>query len=101
MTRTADRLGILVWSEIPVYWQRFEFDKPEVLAKAQQQLNEMIRRDRDKASVILWSVANETPNTPARTQFLKTLAANARELDPSRLITAALLVRGGSQHQNR
>jgi len=93
MTRTADRLGILVWSEIPVYWA-VEFDKPEVLAKAQRQLNEMIRRDRNKASVILWSVANETPNTPARTQFLKTLAGNARELDPSRLITAALLVRG-------
>jgi beta-glucuronidase len=93
MTRTADRLGILIWSEIPVYWA-VEFEKPEVLAKAQQQLYEMVRRDRDKASVILWSVANETPNTPARTQFLKTLAANARELDPSRLITAALLVRG-------
>jgi beta-glucuronidase len=93
MTRTADRLGILIWSEVPVYWA-VEFEKPEVLAKAQQQLYEMIRRDRDKASVILWSVANETPNTPARTQFLKTLAANARQLDPSRLITAALLVRG-------
>jgi beta-glucuronidase len=93
MTRTADRLGIFIWSEIPVYWA-VEFEKPEVLAKAQQQLYEMVRRDRDKASVILWSVANETPNTPARTQFLKTLAANARELDPSRLITAALLVRG-------
>jgi beta-glucuronidase len=93
MTRTADRLGILVWSEVPVYWA-VEFDKPEVLAKAQDQLREMIRRDRDKASVILWSVANETPNTPARTQFLKTLVANARDLDPSRLITAALLVRG-------
>ncbi|GAC1702262.1 MAG: beta-glucuronidase [Candidatus Acidiferrum sp.] len=92
MTRTADRLGILVWSEVPVYWAE-AFGNSEVLQKAQQQLREMIRRDRDKASVILWSVANETPNTPERTHFLKTLAANVHEWDPSRLVTAALLVR--------
>lgn len=92
MTRAADRLGILVWSEIPVYWA-IQFDNPAVLAKATQQLMEEIRRDRDKASVILWSVANETPNTPARTKFLSSLAATAHALDPSRLVTAALLVR--------
>ncbi|HKV24318.1 MAG TPA: glycoside hydrolase family 2 TIM barrel-domain containing protein [Candidatus Acidoferrum sp.] len=92
MTRTADKMGILVWSEIPVYWA-VQFENPAVLAKAQQQLGEMIRRDRDKASVILWSVANETPNTAARTQFLKTLVENAHEIDPTRLVTAALLVR--------
>jgi beta-glucuronidase len=92
MTRAADRLGILVWSEVPVYWA-VTFDDPLVLLKAQQQLREMIRRDRDKASVILWSVANETPNTPARTRFLETLVANSREMDGSRLVTAALLVR--------
>ncbi|MHB1699162.1 MAG: glycoside hydrolase family 2 TIM barrel-domain containing protein [Acidobacteriaceae bacterium] len=92
MTRLADKMGILVWSEIPVYWA-VEFDNPEVLAKAQQQLHEMIRRDRDKASVILWSIANETPNNPTRTKFLTTLAGNAHELDPTRLVTAALLVR--------
>ena len=92
MTRLADRMGLLIWSEIPVYWA-CQFDNPAVLAKTQQQLREMIRRDRNKASIILWSVANETPLTPARTSFLKTLAANAREQDPTRLITAALLVR--------
>jgi beta-glucuronidase len=92
MTRLADRMGILIWSEIPVYWA-CQFENPEVLAKAQQQLREMIRRDRNKASVILWSVANETPGTAARTAFLKTMVATAREEDPSRLITAALLVR--------
>jgi beta-glucuronidase len=53
----------------------------------------MIRRDRDKASIILWSVANETPNTPARTKYLTTMADLARQLDPTRLVTAALLVR--------
>ena len=69
MMRLADRMGILVWEEVPVYWA-IEFDNPQVLAKAQQQLAEIIRRDRDKASVIFWSVANETPATSARNTFL-------------------------------
>ena len=43
--------------------------------------------------MILWSIANETPNNGARRQFLKTLAENVRELDQTRLVTAALLVR--------
>ena len=92
MTRLADKMGILVWSEIPVYWA-VQFENPAVLAKAQQQLHEMIRRDRNKASVILWSVANETPATAARTAFLRTLAKNAHDEDPTRLVTAALLIR--------
>jgi beta-glucuronidase len=92
MTRTADRLGLMVWSEIPDYWA-LQFDNPAVLAKSKQQLSEMIRRDRDKASIILWSVANETPNNPARTKYLTTMADLARQLDPTRLVTAALLVR--------
>lgn len=92
MTRATDRMGLLVWSEIPVYWAE-HFDDPAVLKKAQQQLGEEIARDRDKASIILWSVANETPATAARTRFLTTLAGNVRELDSSRLVTAALLIR--------
>jgi len=92
MTRLADRMGILVWSELPVYWA-VEFDNPAVLAKAEQQLDEMVRRDRNKASVVLWSVANETPVTPARVAFLTRLITRIREQDPTRLVTAALLVR--------
>ncbi len=92
MTRAADRLGLMVWSEIPVYWAE-HFDDPAVLAKAELQLREEIRRDRNKASIVLWSVANETPLTPPRTAFLKTLAGDVRALDSTRLVTAALLVR--------
>jgi beta-glucuronidase len=98
MTRAADRMGILVWSEIPTYWA-LHFDDPAVLAKAEQQLHEEQRRDRNKASVILWSVANETPNNPTRTKFLTTLANSAREYDPTRLVTAALLVRNEGHKQ--
>jgi beta-glucuronidase len=92
MTRTADKLGLMVWSEIPDYWA-LQFDNPAVLEKSKQQLTEMIRRDRNKASIILWSVANETPNTEARTKYLTSMVDLAHQLDPTRLVTAALLVR--------
>jgi beta-glucuronidase len=92
MLRAADRMGLLVWSENPVYWA-LQFDNPKVLAKAEQQLDEEIGTSRNHAAIILWSMANETPATEARTQFIETLASRARALDSSRLITAALLVR--------
>ncbi|MGC2164036.1 MAG: glycoside hydrolase family 2 TIM barrel-domain containing protein [Silvibacterium sp.] len=87
-TRLADKLGILVWSEIPVYWD-IDWTNPHSLAVAQQQLHEMIRRDRNKASVILWSMSNETPDKPERTVFINKLVAQARVEDPTRLITSA------------
>ena len=92
MLRAADRMGLLVWSENPVYWA-LQFDNPNVSRKAEQQLNEEINTSRNHAAIILWSMANETPNTPARTKFIESLATRARELDSTRLITAALLVR--------
>jgi beta-glucuronidase len=92
MLRAADRMGLLVWSENPVYWA-LQFDNPKVLAKAEQQLDEEIGTSRNHAAIILWSMANETPSTEARTRFIETLASRARSLDSSRLITAALLVR--------
>jgi beta-glucuronidase len=93
MTRAADKLGILVWSEVPVYWA-VEFEREDVFAKSQQQLHEEIRRDRDKASAILWSIANETPNNASRTAFLTRSAEFVHQEDPTRLVTAALLVHG-------
>ncbi len=89
MLRAADRQGIMVWSEIPL-WQQIAFANPEVYTKADTMLHEMIRRDRDKASILFWSVANETPNNPTRTAFLTRLAEQARSLDPTRPVTAAL-----------
>ena len=91
MTRTADSLGILVWSEIPVYWT-IEFTNDTVLEKAKKQLNEMITRDHNRASIIIWSVGNETPVNSDRTKFMSTLVQTARQWDPSRLISAALEV---------
>jgi beta-glucuronidase len=95
MTRLADSLGVLVWSEIPVYWT-IDFGNGEVFEKAKRQLTEMIGRDRDRCSVITWSVGNETPVNPVRTDFMHRLIEHARSLDPSRMITAALEVNYGS-----
>ena len=91
MLRAADRMGILVWAENPVYWA-VQFDKPEVYANAENQLREEIETSRNHAAIVLWSMANETPINDARTKFISSLAAKARELDPTRLVTAALLV---------
>lgn len=91
MTRVADSLGLLVWSEIPVYWT-INFTSNEVLEKAKGQLNDMITRDRNRASIIIWSVGNETPVHEARTAFMSNLVRTAKMLDSSRLISAALEV---------
>ena len=90
MTREADRIGLLVWSEIPIYW-RVAFDNPVVLDKARAMLAEEIMRDRNRAAIIIWSIANETPISDARNHFLFTLADDVHRIDPSRLLSAALL----------
>jgi beta-glucuronidase len=87
--RLADRMGLLVWSEIPVYWD-IDWGNPATLTNAQAQLRDMIARDHNRAAVILWSVSNETPVKAERLAFLKQLAQDARELDSTRLITSAL-----------
>ncbi len=90
MIREADRLGLMVWSEIPVYWG-IQWDNPVTLANAQNQLTEMIARDRNRSAIILWSMANETPQGEARLSFISKLAELTRTLDPTRLVTAAML----------
>ena len=89
MVREADRAGFLVWSEIPVYWALL-WDNPVTYARAEAQLAENITRDKNRASVIIWSMANETPVGDSRNTFLRRLTGRARELDGTRLISAAL-----------
>jgi beta-glucuronidase len=79
---------VLVWSEIPVY-QSIDWANPNVLRKAQQQLAEMISRDRNRSAIIFWSVTNESRAVSERNAFIHELAAKARSLDSGRLITAA------------
>ena len=93
MARLADQMGIMVWEEIPVYWTIL-WDNPATLENARNQLTGLIERDRNRASVILWSVANETPIGDARNRFLESLIALARSLDGTRLVSAAMETHG-------
>jgi beta-glucuronidase len=86
--RQAEKMGILVWSEIPVYWTIL-WDNIETYRNAEHQLMEMISRDKNRANIIIWSVANETPRGEERLAFLTSLIIKAKELDPTRLVSAA------------
>ena len=98
--REAERMGILVWSEIPVYWT-IAWSNPETYQNAQRQLTDMIHRDQNRANVIIWSIANETPHSPERDLFLGNLAQHARSLDSTRLISMAMEVTSASNYKNR
>ena len=91
VARIADEVGLLLWEEIPNYWA-IDFNNPATQRDAHNQLMELIVRDRNRASVIIWSVGNENADTDERLQFMTMLIKAAREADPSRLISAACLV---------
>lgn len=89
--RLADELGLLLWEEIPVYWN-VHFDSTDTYADAQNQLAELITRDFNRASVIIWSVGNENADTDDRLKFMGSLADFAHSEDPTRAVSAACLV---------
>jgi len=88
MIRLADKMGIMLWEEIPL-WQGIQFTNPEILKKANRLLDEMIARDKNRCAIILWSLSNETTPSDSRNQTLAAMAAHARSLDSTRLITSA------------
>ena len=89
MVKVAERNGLMIWSEIPVYWT-VHFGNEATYANAENQLEEMIARDKNRAAIILWSVANETPPGEDRLKFLTKLVKKTKKLDNTRLTTAAL-----------
>lgn len=91
MAQLADELGILLWEEIPVYWE-VHFWSEDTYKDAENQLTELITRDFNRASVIIWSVGNENSDTDDRLRFMGGLADTAHRLDPTRAVSAACLV---------
>ena len=91
MAKLADELGILLWEEIPVYWA-IRFTREKTYLDAENQLKELINRDYNRASVIIWSVGNENADSDERLNFMKSLADCAHEKDKTRLVSAACLV---------
>ncbi len=96
IVRLADRMGVLLWLEIPVY-QHIDFADARVRYKAQAMLAEMIGRDRNRAAVAFWGISNETYPGAERNAALAALAQRARELDPTRPVAAAFFAPGIDQ----
>jgi beta-glucuronidase len=85
----ADRYGILVWSEVPVYQMRDAlFRKARVRRQAVRMVRDLVNRDRSHPSVLVWSLGNEntTRPGPGLTRYVTEAAKVARQLDPTRLV---------------
>jgi len=90
MVKMAEKMGLMVWDEIPVY-QHIEFTTPGVPQKMSMMMNEMIRRDRNRCGVVIWSLSNETnSSTPDRDKSLIDLSKQCRLQDSTRLITSVI-----------
>lgn len=90
LAKAADKLGVMLWEEIPVYWN-ISWENPETLAIARDQMQRLVQRDWNRSSVVVWSVANETPYSEPRMNFLENLITLTRHLDNTRLVSAALI----------
>ncbi|UUF12510.1 MULTISPECIES: glycoside hydrolase family 2 protein [Flavobacterium] len=87
MVREAEKMGLMVWSELPVY-QFIQFSDSLVPKKMETMLKEMIRRDKNRCGIVVWSLSNETyPGTPNRNDALVELTQKCRAIDSTRLIT--------------
>ncbi len=85
----ADRYGILVWSEVPVYQLRdVLFRRPKVRRQAIGMVRALVNRDRSHPSVLAWSLGNENTTRPGRgfSRYVTSAAQLARQLDPTRLV---------------
>lgn len=91
----CDRHGILIQSEIPAWgWESFKGMATEpdadILENGIEQLREMIARDRNHPSLVIWGLCNEVGGQlPAAYQFAERMLAEAKKLDPNRLCSYA------------
>jgi beta-galactosidase len=91
----CDRHGILMQEEVPA-WGSFTFHNIPAELQSQletnglEQLREMVARDRNHPSIVSWGLCNEVDGkNPNSRAFAHALAAEARRIDPSRLLTYA------------
>jgi len=88
----ADELGMLVWSEVPVY----QIPNPQLAIAANRAryvaaVASMVEVNRDHPSVMVWSVGNEMASSADDSQasYIAAAAAKAKQLDPSRPVGIA------------
>ena len=99
LAKLCDELGILLWEEIPVYWN-INWTNPKTQASAKSMLSQLIKRDWNRASIVIWSLGNETPYSSERMNFMISQKETAISLDSTRLISAALLSGNAEQFRS-
>ena len=88
MMDLADELGFLVIDETPAVGLTFHKDHIDRhLALCKQYTRELIARDKNHPSVIIWSLANEPHSSTRSNKFFRELYDLSKELDPTRLVT--------------
>ncbi len=93
MHELADRLGLLVWSEIPVYAVKTQYLKRETVRKlAARELETNILANQNHPSIMLWSIGNELSARPGPVQgdYIERAVRQAKALDPSRPVGLAV-----------
>jgi beta-glucuronidase len=83
----ADREGLLIWSEIPVYALKTRYLKRESVRElAAKELRKNIEANVNHPSVMLWSIANELSSKPGPVQgdYIKRAVQTAHDIDPTR-----------------
>jgi beta-glucuronidase len=86
--RLAEKLGLMMWEEIPVY-QGVAFGDPKMQHKMNGMLQEMISRDKNRCGIVIWSMSNETSPGNDRNAAIINMARLSRAMDPTRLISSA------------
>ncbi len=89
MVKLAEERGMMMWEEIPV-WQNIAFKDKKVCDNMESMLEEMVKRDKNRCGIIMWSVSNETFPYKERNEFLASLIKKCRTWDDTRAITAAI-----------
>jgi len=84
----ADQQGIVVIDESPGVGIKRENFRADTLQHHLEVMAELVRRDKNRPSVVMWSVANEpASNAPAAEAYFKSVIEFTRSLDPSRPVT--------------
>jgi len=89
----ADREGLLIWSEIPVYAIKTRvLKRVEVRKLAARELEQNIIANQNHPSIMLWSIGNELSARPGpvQSQYISAAARQAKALDPSRPVGLAV-----------
>jgi beta-glucuronidase len=93
MEEMADRDGILIWSEVPVYQVQAQYlGDPSWLGRAHAMLQDNILANENHPSILLWSIGNELPSPPtgAEARYIAGATALAKRLDPTRPVGMAV-----------